>query len=607
MSTSPNGHDADSELTEPDRVTPDGQQATERYTDSDPADSDDFAAYLASVEAAAARSRAELRSDASPRRVAAALGATAAVAMASGPPNRVAGGRGGIHRPRGRTARGRPEKPRDNRPLLRRPRTWFLLLAMIPVIAAIVALFYFGNLLKAGYDAYNNINVPRNVDRPVFTINSQGTPVVVPTEQAQAQIPNWDNKDPFNILLLGIDPRPTDVDPPRSDTMIVVHVDPATQQVTMMSIPRDLWVTIPGYGQDKINAAYPYGELNPGAVPGNCTQYCGATLAQQTVEANFGITINYFVTVDFEGFRKIVDTVGGIVIDVPAPIKDDQYPAENLGMKRILFKTGLQRMNGEQALQYARTRHDDNDIARGNRQQQVLLAIRQQAVSRDLIFNIDTLLADAGSTVRTDLNFDQMRRLANLGRQIDASKIAKVNLWEVGVLQEHTPQFAGDAFYLAGDWPAIYNLMNQYFRDAPATASGDGANGPGATPNGGVVDPTAAAGATATRASLANVDFNATIVVQNAAAIDLLATSAVQLLRTVGFNDAIPDTATQAATTTVIYDNTNNPATARYVAQTLGVPESSIVTINDSQAAAVLVVLGADANTDVIFGGARSP
>jgi LCP family protein required for cell wall assembly len=564
------------------RASGNGSRPSPEQTETDDGD---FADYARSVEAAAARSRAALRgSTDSPALETVAVAALPASIPAERPaPVRPLPQRGGPRGPRGRGRPGRRQRQPDPRPLHKRPLTWVVILAMIPVIAGIVGLLYFGNLLKTTIQAYNEAHVePQQRDH--YTVNAQGTPELVPTEQVQAQLPNWDENDTVNILLLGIDERPGDEEPARTDTMIVVHVNPATKYVTMMSIPRDLLVTIPGFGDDKINAAFTLGEANTDTIKGG-----GPTLVQQTIEANFGITIHYFATVDFDGFRAIIDEIGGIVLDVPASVKDDLYPTENFGVTRIYFPTGLQAMDGEAALRYARTRHGDNDIARGMRQQQVLQAIRAQAITLGLISQANDLIREAGDAVRTDLNFNQMLALANLGRGIDANHIIQLNLWEAGVLSEHLPEYEGDAFYMVGDWSSIYNLMDEYFHSevpplaTPTPQTQAGADLPGATVDG-------------------EIKLDLPVVVRNSAGVDLLAAGAVQLLADAGFDEVYPDQGDVVEATTVIYDNVGSPATCAYIARVLGIPESAIVSTPDSGATAIEVVLGADAPIDVILG-----
>lgn len=259
--------------------------------------------------------------------------------------------------------------------------------------------------------------------------------------------PAWDGDRPIHVLLLGVDARETDDAPPRSDTIIIVRVDPVSRRVDMMSIPRDLLVEIPGYHSTKINAAYPNGELADD-IPGG-----GPTLVAQTVEYNFGVRIDYFAEVDIAGMEKVVDTLGGVMIDVPGILKDDQYPTDNYGYTRVYFTPGLQFMDGQTAVRYARTRHDDGDFARQSRQQQVLLAIRDRAVGTGAITQIPELLAEVGASVRTDLSLRQMFSLARLGQEIDSEDIYTHSL--APYVEE---AWIDGGYYLVGDWEAIRAL-----------------------------------------------------------------------------------------------------------------------------------------------------
>ena len=246
--------------------------------------------------------------------------------------------------------------------------------------------------------------------------NADGTPELVPEQGGE--IPTWNGTERINVLLLGIDDR-RDGEAARSDTMIIVSIDPTTKQVGMLSIPRDLLVTIPGYGEDKINAAYPAGDSSG---------VSGPELVRATVEYNFDIPIDYSAELVFQGFEKILDPLGGVTVDVPAPIKDDAYPGEQSNYTRVYFHTGVQHMNGIDALRYARTRHDDNDFARGARQQQILMALREQGINLGLITKAPELMADLGDTVRTDIPPGSVLPLANLALGMNRDSIHSYNL-----------------------------------------------------------------------------------------------------------------------------------------------------------------------------------
>lgn len=300
---------------------------------------------------------------------------------------------------------------------------------------------------------------------PTVTVGP-GTPTPTPAPVATATAtpyPAWDGTRPLHILLLGVDTRIGESEPPRSDTMIVVRIDPVAKRVDMVSIPRDLLVEIPGYYATKVNAAYPFGELD-GSIPGG-----GPTLAAQTVEYNFGIPIDYFAEVDIAGMERVVDILGGIIIDVPGIIKDDQFPTETYGYTRIYFTPGLQRLDGRRAVQYSRTRHYDGDFARQSRQHEVLRAIRAQAEATGIITRLPELIAEVGDSVRTDLSISQVLSLARLSQDIDDEDVHSHSM--IPYISE---LWSDDGFYLVGDWIGIRAMFadlpnNPYLVEDPIT------------------------------------------------------------------------------------------------------------------------------------------
>ena len=465
---------------------------------------------------------------------------------------------------------GRPGKkrtvPRPAKPWYRRRRVWLIVAVAIPLLIVTTAAAYVLNIVRVSVDAYGDIHEDP-VDRTRWTVNTAGTPVPVPSAQIEAVLPDWENDDPINIILLGVDAQLEEDQPPRSDTAIVVHVDPGDDSVAMMSIPRDLMVFIPGFGQDKFNAAYPIGEANEDEIPGG-----GPTLVAQTIEANFNIPIHYFATIDFDGFREVVDTVGGVVVDVDAQLSDNLYPTDDLRLTRVYFPSGIQKMDGEKALQYVRTRHGDSDFGRAERQQQVLTAIREQAVSLELITQAQSLIRDMQDTVRTDLDFNQMLALANLGRKIESEDIARFNLIEEGLLTEHLPEFEGDAYYIDADWAAVQSEAGAFFGQGEPTVD------------------------TADRDE--QPDLSISVFVENATDIPLLAGSSAQLLVDAGFVEVWPSDARRLQRTSTIQVAPDEVATARHIAELLGVAESSIRTVTGSDG--ITVTLGDDIPEDLI-------
>lgn len=274
----------------------------------------------------------------------------------------------------------------------------------------------------------------------------EGTP-------APITFPDWEKNEPVNILLIGLDER-DGVEESRTDTQIIVHIDPEAKTAAMVSLPRDLWVEIPGYGEDRINAAYKEGEKEK---PGS-----GPSLTKATVRENFGIPIDYYAMVNFQGFEKIVDTLGGVTIDVPRPLIDNSYPFQEFGATRIYVPSGLQRMDGHTALEYARSRHVDSDLGRNSRQQQVLLAIKEQVLSLNLLANLPELVEEVGDAVRTDLTLTQVGSLAQLSRSIGADALQTVVIDAAMIRQTTLPS---GAVVLLPRWDVIRPAITQAFSD----------------------------------------------------------------------------------------------------------------------------------------------
>lgn len=233
---------------------------------------------------------------------------------------------------------------------------------------------------------------------------------------------------PMTILVMGVDKRrDEEFGAWRTDTMIVVRIDPETHEAAMLSVPRDLYILLPDYGRgahgSRINTANVYGEISD--YPGG-----GPALAKRTIYKNFGIEVDRYVMIDFDGFRKIVDHIGGITVDVPGKIVDTRYPTEDYGYMRVEFDAGVQHMDGDRALIYARTRHSDSDFARAERQQQVIMAVRDKALSLGILpsltpANLVSLVDTVGNSVKTDLTLDEMWALAQVARDVEDGDISR--------------------------------------------------------------------------------------------------------------------------------------------------------------------------------------
>ena len=226
-----------------------------------------------------------------------------------------------------------------------------------------------------------------------------------------------------NILLLGIDRRDGTGWAYRTDTILIVTVDPGGGTPGILSIPRDLQVPIPGYGEDRINTAnvWGYRQEDPEA---------GPALLKATIEGNFGVPIDGYLMIDFDTFVQIVDALGGIDVDVPEILHDTRYPdprpEDPYAFKTVYFDAGLQHMDGTQAIEYARSRMSTTDFDRAKRQQMILLAIRKKALSPGGIAHWPSVAAAVVTGIKTDLDVGNLLGVALLVARIDPANLQQV-------------------------------------------------------------------------------------------------------------------------------------------------------------------------------------
>lgn len=220
----------------------------------------------------------------------------------------------------------------------------------------------------------------------------------------------------LNVLLLGSDQRPGE---PvwRTDVIMIAFLDAENGRAAILSLPRDLYVNIPTRGWDRINIADFWGEYTkyPGGGPG---------LIAQVIADNFGVRIDKYARVNFDGFTKIVDTLGGIDVNVPCALEDDFIDASSpTGFRHFAVNAGLQRMNGATALMFARQRHNTGDVSRAQRQQRVLFALRDKILSPDIVPKIPQLYNQFQTMVTTDFGPLDVPRLAQIGEKIKPENI----------------------------------------------------------------------------------------------------------------------------------------------------------------------------------------
>ncbi len=240
----------------------------------------------------------------------------------------------------------------------------------------------------------------------------------------EVSIPPWDGTERLNILLIGSDQRPKE-GTYNTDTLIVVSVDPKTKQVAMFSLPRDaVGVPVPPgparrvWGstyEGKINAWFTQNRGRADLWPGGSRR--GYTALKAILGNLYGLDIKYFVEVNFAGFEKVIDTLGGVTVNVQFPVTDDTYPGRRV--TRVYIPSGLQHMTGKEALVYARSRHSSSDFDRAARQQRLLISVRAQANVGNILSRLDELVGAVGKSVKTDIPVSELPKLIGLADSVD--------------------------------------------------------------------------------------------------------------------------------------------------------------------------------------------
>ena len=233
----------------------------------------------------------------------------------------------------------------------------------------------------------------------------------VAAQDEEPFFPAWDGQSRFTILVMGMDRRPgaRDTLSTRTDVMILVSIDPATQSIGMLHIPRDIHLTPVGtIDFIRANTLMVEGE--------NLQEGYGPYYAMDTIQYNLGVYVDRYVAVDFEAFMTIIDSLGGVEITTDYAISDPEYPDMNYGFDPFYLSRGTHLLDGHAALQYARTRHGDNDFVRGLRQLDVIEAVFDKVTGENmlpyLIGVAPTLLTELDRNIYTDLRLPDMIQLA---------------------------------------------------------------------------------------------------------------------------------------------------------------------------------------------------
>ena len=440
------------------------------------------------------------------------------------------------------------------------------------VIAAIIAAYF---AYTQSYKFFLSFNIARLPGlaiqtNPTMSPVIDGTPAStpVPTSASDPAPVPWDGASRVTVLVMGLDYRDWEAGngPPRTDTMILLTIDPLTKTAGMLNVPRDLWVSIPGFEYGRINTAYPLGIAWD--VPGG-----GPALAMQTVEELLGVPIDYYAIIDFYAFEQFIDELGGINMTVSSEITVDPIGKANT----IVYEPGNYLFDGPAALAYARARHTEGgDFDRALRQQQVILAIRDRIMElgpAKVAARIPALYNKLTAGIHTNLSLDDALKLGWLALDIDISTIQRGAIAPPKAVSMATINSAEGAQEILVPVPDQIRLIrDQVFAStnmaSPGIKSGD---------------------------AQANMQAEAaSIVVSNGTYVEGLASTTQSYLQSQGAN-VVGTQNSEYTTFTKIIDYTGKPYTDRYLVDLMQITPYSIFSQYDPNSQVdVLVILGDD-------------
>ncbi len=446
-------------------------------------------------------------------------------------------------------------------------RLTLIVLAVFLVLAVVTGIVLF-NVSRDIFKSWTSTPLKGiAVSNPTAEATVEGTPfpATIPLQQVGGPTPDpWDGKNRVTILIMGLDYRDWEQGgPSRTDTMILFTIDPVTNTAGMLSIPRDMWVNIPGYGYYKINQAYYFGELYK--LPGG-----GPALAVETVKQFLGVDINYYAEIDFSAFVKFIDEIDGVKINIP-----DEITVYTIGGDRaVKLEPGVITLPGDIALAYARNRETaGSDFDRAKRQQQVIMAVRDRVLSFNMLPKLITrapaLYNELSSGISTNMTLDEATKLGWLAIQIPQANITQAQLGPDQVEFGKSP----DGLDILIPIPdKVRQVRDQIF------SSG--------TPVGPV--------AVTQDLNTLVQDEQARISVQNGSGQDGIAGTTSTWLSGKGLNVVDQSNADYTDTTT-FYVYNGKPYTLKYLAQIMGIDNPRVYNRYDPTAAYdIAVVLGSD-------------
>jgi len=444
------------------------------------------------------------------------------------------------------------------------PKDWPTRIILIVLVGLALGGAFFGYRLTRGVVSTNE------------TFSLPGDPVIVektpevdatpePTAAPVAALPTpepWDGVSRVTILVMGLDYREWSAgDIPHSDTMILLTMDPLNQTAAIVSIPRDLWVSVPGFDYEKINTAYYLGEL--WNLPGG-----GAALASQTVEEFLGTPVDYYAQIDFQAFIDFIDDIQGVKLNIKEPIVVDRLGQWNT----VTLEPGWVTLPGDYALAYARTRKTEGgDFDRAARQQELIMAVRDRILEFDmlpsLVANAPQIYDDLSAGINTNMSLNQVIKLAWSIMDIERDNISQVIISNEYVTLGKSP----DGLDILIPIPDKIRLL----RDEVFATGG----GIGPVAEGELIDLVA--------------QEAARVSVRNGSYMTGLASSTAEWMRTQGVNVVEETNADYTVYSSITVYNAT-PYAVKWLSQTMGVNSSQQITYayDPNAAVDVVVVLG---------------
>ncbi len=297
----------------------------------------------------------------------------------------------------------------------------------------------FSDTGEAACDVAEETPAPGTTDEPLTSSEPSTSPEASAGPIASdavgtqaATLPPWDGKERLNVLLVGVDQRSGDKTF-NTDTLIVASVDPETGQVAMFQVPRDMVdVPVPENARrvwgstfrGKINGWFAQNRGREDLWPGSSANVRGFNALKALLGELYGLKIPYYVMVNFQGFRDVVNTLGGVQVNVQIPVAESTYPVAG-GLRRVYFPAGPQHMTGAEALVYARSRHRaaGGDFDRGRRQQRVLISLKDQMNAQAIVANLPSLVETLGRSVKTDIKTGEIAKLLSLADSVDTKNV----------------------------------------------------------------------------------------------------------------------------------------------------------------------------------------